>query len=93
VVLLEISVKFAGADHLRLYVDNSLHNLLVFTIDSLGFALLADIIERLRRRPFNLEIFLIDWTIFCSRNVKKLVQQMLIVSLDFSYFDYKQNKG
>ena len=91
-VLFEISLEFARADHLRLYVDNLLHDFLVFTVDSLGFLLFTNVIQRLWRRPLNFKIFLIHWTIFRLRNLMKLVQQMLVVSLDFSYFDYKQNK-
>jgi hypothetical protein len=86
-VLPEVFLKFASANHLRLYVDNSLHNFLVFPIDSLSLALFADIIQRLRWRPFNLKIFLIYRTIFRFRNVKKLIQQVLIVSFDFRNFD------
>lgn len=85
-VLSEVFLKFARANHLRLYVDNSLHNFLVFPINSLSFALFANIIQRLRWRPFNLEIFLIDRTIFRFGNVKKLIQQVLIVSFNFRNF-------
>ena len=44
VVSLEVFAHFTGPDHLRLDIDDSLHDLLILTVYSLSLALLGDVI-------------------------------------------------
>lgn len=66
-----------------------MHDLLIFSIDSLSFSLLAYIIQRFWGGSINSKILLIDSTLFAIGNDKQLIEQVLIISFDFNDFFYR----